>query len=115
MLPSVLSQAVGTPENKFSRLHSQPIPAPVNACHNPLRGNSHDSGASAICYSFTARDFHPQLLADLYRRFGTPYSIFLPRPSGAGLALVQGAAKLRLECLEEAGAAQGAASPFVTA
>jgi len=54
----------------LSRLHTQPVPAPVNACHNPLRGNSHDSEASVVRYSFTARDLHPRLLAGLCRRFG---------------------------------------------
>ena len=71
VMPSELSHAVGTPENSFSRLNTQPIPAPVNACHNPLRGNSHDSGASVVRYSFTARDLHPRLPAGLSRRFGT--------------------------------------------
>ena len=75
VLPSELSHAVGTPENMFSRLNTQPIPAPVNACHKSLRTNSHNSGASVVCYSFTARDSHPLLPASLTRRFGTQYLI----------------------------------------
>jgi len=70
VLPSGQSQGVGTPYKALSRLDTQPAPAPVNACHNPSQGNSHDSGASVVRYTFTARDFHPQLLAGLSRRFG---------------------------------------------
>ena len=70
ILPSGQSQGVGAPYKALSRLDTQPAPAPVNACHNPSRGNSHDSGASVVRYSFTARDLHPQLLAGLSRRFG---------------------------------------------
>lgn len=46
------------------------IPAPVNACHNPSRGNSHDSETGVGRYSFTARDLPPLFSAGLSRRFG---------------------------------------------
>jgi len=56
---------------QLSRLHTERTPAPVNACHSPSRENSHDSGASAVRYSFTARDFHSHHPAGLSRRFST--------------------------------------------
>jgi len=75
VLPSGLTQGVGAPNSAFSRLHTQPIPALANACHNPSRGNSHDSGASVARYAFTAKDFHFQLLTGLSRRFGQTHLI----------------------------------------
>ena len=62
-----------------SRLDTQPIPASVNACHDPSRGTSHDSGASAGRYSFTARDFHSLLPVSLSRRFSLFIFLFCAR------------------------------------
>jgi hypothetical protein len=44
ILPSVQGNNVGTPDSKLSRLNTQPAHSPVNACRNPSRGSSHDSG-----------------------------------------------------------------------
>ena len=48
VLPSVLGNAVGAPDKSISRLNSLPMPSPVNACHNPSRGCSHDSGPARL-------------------------------------------------------------------
>jgi len=59
MLPSVFAQGVGAPDTAISRLDTQPIPAPVDACRFLSRGNSHDLGNSVVRYSFHCKGLSP--------------------------------------------------------
>jgi hypothetical protein len=47
----------------FSRLNGRPVHSPINASPPPSQMSSHDSGASVVRYTFTARDFHSLLFA----------------------------------------------------
>ena len=51
--------------NGISWLNTQPVASPVNASPWSSRNITHDSGASVVRYSFTARDSHPLFLAGL--------------------------------------------------
>ncbi len=54
---------VGLRIGDFSRLNGWPMRCPVNASPIPSRVSTHDSGASVVRYTFTARDFHSLLFA----------------------------------------------------
>ena len=54
---------VGLRIEDFSRLNGWPVHSPVNASPPPSKVSSHDSGASVVRYTFTARDFHSLLFA----------------------------------------------------
>src|ERR1700688_1014727 len=43
-------------------LNGWPMRSPVNASPTPSRVSTHDSGASVVRYTFTARDFHSHSL-----------------------------------------------------
>jgi len=47
----------------FSRLNGWPVHSPINASPPPSQMSPHDSGASVVRYTFTARDFHSLLFA----------------------------------------------------
>ena len=55
MLPSVLSSTSASGLG-LSRLNGWPMRSPVNASPTPSRVSTHDSGASVVRYTFTARD-----------------------------------------------------------
>ena len=63
MLPSVLSSTSAPRSKSFSRLNGWPVRSPVNASPTSSRMPPHDSGASVVRYTFTARDFHSLLFA----------------------------------------------------
>ena len=63
MLPSVLSSMSASRSKSFSRLNGWPVRSPVNASPASSRMPPHDSGASVVRYTFTARDFHSLLFA----------------------------------------------------
>ena len=63
VLPSALSSASAPGSKDFSRLNGWPMRSPVNASPTPSRVSTHDSGASVVRYTFTARDFHSLLFA----------------------------------------------------
>jgi hypothetical protein len=54
---------VGLRVEDFSRLNGWPMRSPVNASPASSQMPPHDSGASAVRYTFTARDFHSLLFA----------------------------------------------------
>jgi hypothetical protein len=54
---------VGLRIEDFSRLNGWPMPSPVNASPPPSQMSPHDSEASVVRYTFTARDFHSLLFA----------------------------------------------------
>jgi hypothetical protein len=62
LLPSALSSTSASGLG-ISRLNGWPARSPVNASPKPSRVSAHDSGASVVCYTFTARDFHSLLFA----------------------------------------------------
>ena len=66
-LPSVLPSMIlntSAPETiLFSRLNGWPMRSPVNASPASSQMPPHDSGASVVRYTFTARDFHSLLFA----------------------------------------------------
>ena len=54
---------------------------PVNASPPPYEKPTHDSGPRLVANHYHARDFHPLLFADFYRRFRLdPYSEYLKLP-----------------------------------
>jgi hypothetical protein len=63
MLPSVLSSTSASRSKSFSRLNGWPMRSPVNASPASSQMPPHDSGASVVRYTFTARDFHSLLFA----------------------------------------------------
>ena len=54
---------VGLRIEDFSRLNGWPMRSPVNASPPSSQMSPHDSGASVVRYTFTARDFHSLLFA----------------------------------------------------
>jgi hypothetical protein len=62
VLPSVLSSTSASGLG-LSRLNGWPMRSPVDASPTPSRVLTHDSGASVVRYTFTARDFHFLLFA----------------------------------------------------
>ena len=54
---------VGLRIEDFSRLNGWPIRSPANASPPSSQMSPHDSGASVVRYTFTARDFHSLLFA----------------------------------------------------
>ena len=56
---------VGARDFNFSRLDGWPMRSPVNASPVSSRISTHELGASAVRYTFTARDLHSLLLAGL--------------------------------------------------
>src|SRR3954469_24166425 len=63
MLPSVLSSTSASRSKSFSRLNGWPMRSPVNASPTSSQMPPHDSGASVVRCTFTARDFHSLLFA----------------------------------------------------
>jgi hypothetical protein len=63
MLPSVLSSTSASRSKSFSRLNGWPVRSPVNASPTSSQMPPHNSGASVVRYTFTARDFHSLLFA----------------------------------------------------
>src|SRR4029450_2066319 len=49
---------VGTLNGLISQLHTSPTSAPVNASPLALQPDTHDSGNSVVCYTFTIEDLH---------------------------------------------------------
>jgi hypothetical protein len=62
LLPSALSSTSASGLG-LSQLNGWPARSPVNASPTPSRVLTHDSGASVVRYSFTARDLHSLLFA----------------------------------------------------
>jgi hypothetical protein len=69
MLPSALSDGVGTPTTLISRLHSWPARTPVNASLRPHGTPTHDSEPPRIATPYGVELSHLLLHAGLSRRF----------------------------------------------
>src|SRR4051794_25323294 len=86
MLPSVLSSTSASRLKSFSRLNGWPMRSPVNASPASSRMPPHDSGASVVRYTFTARDFHSLLFAGFAGALINDRTIGWAKPEGWGLA-----------------------------
>jgi hypothetical protein len=65
----------------FSRLNGWPMRSPVNASPASSQMPSHDSGASVVRYTFTARDFHSLLFAGFAGALITSFPLTIePQP-----------------------------------
>jgi hypothetical protein len=69
LLPSVLSDAVGSPEHPISELNTQPTDTPVQRFKCSLTTALTWLGARVVRYSFPVRLFHSLLHAGLSRRY----------------------------------------------
>src|SRR5437867_6963279 len=69
LLPSLLSDAVGSPEHTISELNTQPADTPVQRFKCGLTTALAWLGARAVRYSFPVRLFHSLLHAGLSRRY----------------------------------------------
>jgi hypothetical protein len=74
LLPSALSSTSASGLG-LSRLNGWPMRSPVNASPTPSRVLTHDSGASVVRYTFTARDFHSLLFAGFAGALITSFSL----------------------------------------
>jgi hypothetical protein len=84
-LPSVLPSMIlntSAPETiLFSRLNGWPMRSPVNASPASSQMPPHDSGASVVRYTFTARDFHSLLFAGFAGALITSFPLTIePQP-----------------------------------
>jgi hypothetical protein len=69
LLPSVLSDAVGSPHHTISELNTQPTDTPVQRFKCGLTTALTWLGARVVCYAFPVRLFHSLLHAGLSRRY----------------------------------------------
>src|SRR5436309_5428564 len=69
LLPSLLSDAVGSPEHTISELNTQPADTPVQRFKCGLTTALTWLGARVVRYSFPVRLFHSLLHAGLSRRY----------------------------------------------
>ena len=62
--------------NTFSKLHTRPACAPVNASPVSLRIPAHDSGSVWLATAFTVRLFHSRFLTSYWRFRSSVYFSF---------------------------------------